>query len=55
MPASDVLTDWLHDVQLAATAHKLAAARCERLNRGLGIPVVALSAIVGSSIITTLL
>jgi hypothetical protein len=51
---SSVLEQWRNGVRIEHIAHSRAAARFEALGRALGLAVVALTAIVGTSVISTL-
>lgn len=49
-----LLVDWRRRAAAAATAHYRLAYRCRRRNVALGVPVVVLSSVVGTSLFATL-
>jgi hypothetical protein len=49
-----VLQQWLNGVRIEHIAHSRAAARFESVGRGLGLAVVVLTAIVGTSLFSTI-
>jgi hypothetical protein len=49
-----LLADWRNRAAAAATAHYRLADRCRRRNVALGVPVVVLSTVVGTSLFATL-
>ena len=54
MDPIEVLTQWLRGIRIFHIAHFRAAARCSRMGRFLGVPVVILTTIVGTAIFATL-
>jgi hypothetical protein len=52
--ARELLTDWLFRIRTAQVAHIKSIGHFERLNLWLGIPVVLLTTLVGTSVFATL-